>query len=106
MNSSLTNGSANAAGSDECEGFFAAVCKDPPRLETWVSNHLKHAGFTTTDRDHVKDAAIAGFKEKDYDGALHDAVARLSTAYAHVGGTHSIMVGPILEARDWQANRQ
>ncbi len=93
----------------KAEGVFVLICKEPGRVETWVSPKLKGLGFSKTDRDHVKDATIEGMKAKNYDGALKDTISKLEVTYTRIAAEHSKKhsttgVAPAIPANRSQVN--
>lgn len=78
------NDRANAT---KAKGFLLLICKEPHRVETFVSERLKEKGFTKADRDQVKDVTIAALSARNFDGALHDSVAKLGTIYSRLGNS-------------------
>ena len=70
-------------------GTLVLICKDPAQIKTWFSGKLNDEGMTQSDRDAVSDAFVTGFKAKNYDGALSDAVSKLHSGYAKLSPTHA-----------------
>ncbi|MEK6257058.1 MAG: TPM domain-containing protein [Planctomycetota bacterium] len=62
-------------------GIVMLICREPSHLNVWVGNPLQKAGFGNTQAKAVQEVLLARMKAKEYDMALTEAVAQLSTAF-------------------------
>ncbi len=61
-------------------GVFVMIWKNPSHLNVEFSRRLVERGFVQADQTAVRDALLAGFKDKKFDQGLRDAVATLRNA--------------------------
>jgi len=66
------------ATAEHAKGIFILICKDPGHVQVEDDKQTREQGFGSTERDELRDKLLAGFREKDYDKALLDAVDFIS----------------------------
>lgn len=70
----------------QSRGIFILITKHPAHLHLWAGNPLQRAGFDAAHAAPIRETLLSGFKAKDYDGALSDALAQIKTAFAGLHG--------------------
>ena len=62
-------------------GLVVLICRQPSHLNVWVGDPLKQAGFGAVQAKAVQEVLLTHLKAKEYDKALTEAVAQLSTTF-------------------------
>ena len=63
-------------------GLVVLICREPSHLNVWVGNPLDRAGFGKAQAKAVQEVLLTHMKAKEYDKALTEAVAQLSTTFS------------------------
>ena len=63
----------------KAHGVFVLICKEPAHLRLWGAKEIQKAGFGAEQAKPVRELFLMGFKAKEYDKTLTDALAQLST---------------------------
>jgi len=65
----------------QSRGIFVLICREPSHLNLWAGTPIQRAGFGAAQAKTMKEAMLARLKAKEYDKALTEAVAQLSTTF-------------------------
>jgi hypothetical protein len=76
---------SKVARSVQATGLVVAIWKSPGHVQVEYSPALKARGFTTQDQAKVRDALLAGFRAKEFDRGLTDALAATETIAGRLG---------------------
>ena len=80
------------ARSVQAHGLVIAIWRSPGHVQVEYSQELKARGFTAQDQSQVRDALLTGFRAKEFDRALTDAVAATETIAGRLG--KKVAAGP------------
>jgi uncharacterized protein len=72
-------------------GIFILICREPSHLRMGVSKELHRRGFTDSDRDDAVNALLTGFKSKNYDRGL---IQALETIRSRAGRGLNVAAAP------------
>lgn len=98
-NAEFTKAARARAQQSKAHGVFVIVWKNPSHLNVEFSRKLVQRGFTQADQGAVRDALLAGFRDKQFDKGLQDAVLAVRTAAErHARGTASVPAPAIAPA--------
>lgn len=62
-------------------GVFILICKEPAHLRMWGAKEIQQAGFGAEQAKTVRELLLAGFKAKEFDKTLSDALAQLAKTF-------------------------
>lgn len=65
----------------QSRGIFVLICREPSHLNLWAGTPIQRAGFGAAQAKTVKEAMLTRLKAKEYDKALTEGVAQLSTTF-------------------------
>ena len=65
----------------KAHGVFVLICKEPAHLRLWGAKSIQQAGFKDAEAKAVREILLTGFKAKEYDKTLTEALAQLSKTY-------------------------
>jgi uncharacterized membrane protein YgcG len=80
---------------EQANGVFILICKEPSHLRVGISTELHRRGFTDDERDAISERLLNGFREKDYDKGLLDAIAYIDTAAGRASSAKSGASSPV-----------
>jgi uncharacterized protein len=83
------------AKAEHVKGIFVLICKDPGHVQVVVDRQTREQGFGVTDEKQLADKFLEGFKHKDYDKALLDAVDDASQTVKKLHARHAGTVPPV-----------
>ncbi len=70
------------AGERKAEGLFLLITKDPGHVQPGVSRGLSQAGFDAAAKQAVMQSLLGGFRTKNFDGGLQEAVKTIEARFA------------------------
>jgi uncharacterized protein len=62
------------ATAERVKGIYILICKHPGHVQIEIDRQTRNQGFGDSERDHVREILLGGFKHKDYDKSLLDSV--------------------------------
>lgn len=71
----------------QSRGIFVLICRDPSHLNLWAGTPIQKAGFGAAQAKTVKEVMLTRLKAKEYDKALIEGVAQLSTTFGGLSHT-------------------
>jgi hypothetical protein len=75
-------------------GIYILICKNPAHLQVGASSDLYKQGFTTADRDQLRNTLLSKFKSKEYDAGLMDSLGFISNRFDEMSKTHATTAKP------------
>lgn len=71
----------------QSRGIFVLICREPSHLNLWAGTPIQRAGFGAAQAKTVKEVMLTRLKAKEYDKALTEGVAQLSTTFGSLSHT-------------------
>jgi hypothetical protein len=62
------------ATAERVKGIYILICKSPGHVQVEEDRQTRNQGFGLADRNELSEKLLAGFRHKDYDGALLDSI--------------------------------
>lgn len=70
------------AAATQSRGLIVFICKTPAHVRIWAGNPLQLAGFGEAQVRPIREALMNDLRAKEYDKALADTVAQVTTSFA------------------------
>lgn len=68
----------------QSRGILVLICREPSHLNLWAGRPIQQAGFGAAQAKTVKEIMLIHLKAKEYDKALIEGVAQLSTTFGEL----------------------
>ncbi len=96
------------ATAEHVKGIFVLICKEPGHVHVVIDRQTREQGFGVTDEKQLEDKFLAGFRHKEYDKALAEAVETVSQTVKklHVAHESGYLPGPASSSSSNHATAQ
>ena len=69
-------------------GIYILICKDPAHLQVGAGQQMYREGYTTADRDQLRDTLLQHFRNKQYDEGLNAALNLSANEFDEMSRLH------------------